>query len=79
MDGEREIRSTTNGNIRVPIATSASNSGSRAPSRVSELKLSFSAIALNHEAKMKVRLLPTYEDYRSKFGKEPSLLGELVG
>ncbi len=37
-----------------------------------------SAIALNHDAKMRVRLLPTYEDYRTKFGKNPPLLGELM-
>lgn len=42
------------------------------------LEHKLSAIALNHEAKMKVRLLPTYEEYRSKFGKEPRLLGELI-
>jgi tagaturonate reductase len=43
------------------------------------LEHKLSAIALNHEAKMKVRLLPTYEEYRSKFGKEPVLLGGLMG
>lgn len=42
------------------------------------LEHKLSAIALNHEAKMKVRLLPTYEEYRSKFGKEPALLGQLM-
>ena len=36
-----------------------------------------SAIALNHEAKMKVRLLPTYEEYRTKFGREPELISAL--
>lgn len=42
------------------------------------LEHKLSAIALNHEAKVKVRLLPTYEEYRSKFGKEPSLLSRLM-
>jgi len=42
------------------------------------LEHKLSAIALNHEAKMKVRLLPTYEEYRSKFGREPELLSALV-
>jgi tagaturonate reductase len=37
-----------------------------------------SAIALNHEAKVKVRLLPTCEEYRMKFGREPELLSALV-
>ena len=36
------------------------------------------AIALNHADKVKVRLLPTYEDYRAKFGKAPRLLGEAL-
>jgi len=42
------------------------------------LEHKLSAIALNHEAKMKVRLLPTYEEYRSRFGREPALLSALV-
>ena len=42
------------------------------------LEHKLSAIALNHEAKMKVRLLPTYEEYRTKFGREPELLAALV-
>lgn len=37
-----------------------------------------SAIALNHEAKMQVRLVPSYEEYRSMFGRKPRLLGELL-
>lgn len=37
-----------------------------------------SAIALNHEAKMKVRLLPTYDEYRARFGRDPELLSALV-
>ena len=42
------------------------------------LEHKLSSIALNHEAKVKVRLLPTYEDYRRKFGREPELLGRLI-
>ncbi|MFT4177480.1 MAG: hypothetical protein QM627_12605 [Luteolibacter sp.] len=42
------------------------------------LEHKLSSIALNHEAKFKVRLLPTYEDYKAKFGKEPEILGSLV-
>ena len=42
------------------------------------LEHKLSAIALNHAAKVKVRLLPTYEEYRGKFGKEPELLAKLV-
>ena len=42
------------------------------------LEHKLSAIALNHESKVKVRLLPTYEEYRSKFGKEPALLAGLI-
>lgn len=42
------------------------------------LEHKLSAIALNHEAKMKVRLLPTYEEYRTKFGREPELLSALM-
>ena len=42
------------------------------------LEHKLSAIALNHEAKMKVRLLPTYEEYRTKFGREPKLLSALI-
>lgn len=42
------------------------------------LEHKLSAIALNHEAKMKVRLLPTYQEYRSKFGREPELLAGLM-
>lgn len=42
------------------------------------LEHQLSAIALNHEAKVKVRLLPTYEEYRSKFCREPALLSKLL-
>lgn len=38
-----------------------------------------SSIALNHEAKVKVRLLPTIEDYKNKFGKAPPLLSAVIG
>jgi tagaturonate reductase len=34
-----------------------------------------SSIALNHDDKVRVRLLPSYEEYRSKFGRSPRLLG----
>jgi tagaturonate reductase len=37
-----------------------------------------SAIALNHDAKVAVRLRPTYDDYRSRFGGEPPLLSALL-
>jgi tagaturonate reductase len=37
-----------------------------------------SAIALNHEAKVRVRLLPTYEEYRSQFGRKPALLSAIL-
>ena len=42
------------------------------------LEHKLSSIALNHEAKFKVRLLPTYQDYKTKFGTEPGILKELV-
>jgi tagaturonate reductase len=38
-----------------------------------------SAIALNHESKVAVRLQPTLEEFRQRFGKEPPLLSELLG
>ncbi|BCU78125.1 tagaturonate reductase [Luteolibacter sp. LG18] len=37
-----------------------------------------SAIALNHEAKVAVRLLPTLADYRERFGREPELLSSIL-
>jgi tagaturonate reductase len=43
------------------------------------LRHQLSSIALNHEAKVKVRLLPTIEDYRLKFGKAPPLLSAALG
>ncbi len=37
------------------------------------------SIALNHEAKVKVRLHPSITDYRSRFGKAPPLLSAALG
>lgn len=42
------------------------------------LEHKLSSIALNHEAKMAVRLRPTLEEYREMFGKEPPLLSALL-
>lgn len=36
-------------------------------------------IALHHDVKLRTRLAPTYEEYRQRFGREPKLLGEVVG
>jgi tagaturonate reductase len=38
----------------------------------------FSDIALHHESKIKVRLVPTREEYVAKFGKGPALLSEVI-
>lgn len=38
-----------------------------------------SAIALNHEAKLKTRLLPTFEDFRRLFGREPRRIASILG
>jgi len=35
-------------------------------------------ISLHHDAKVRVRLIPTLEEYRMKFGKEPPLLAKLL-
>lgn len=43
------------------------------------LEHQLSAIALNHEDKVRVRLLPTYEEYREKFGQAPKRLGQALG
>lgn len=43
------------------------------------LQHQLSSIALNHEAKVKTRLLPTIEDYKAKFGKPPPLLSAALG
>ena len=37
-----------------------------------------SSIALNHEAKLAVRLRPTLEEYQRRFGNWPSLLSEIL-
>jgi tagaturonate reductase len=37
-----------------------------------------SAIALNHDDKVRVRLLPSYGEYRNKFGRTPRLLGAVL-
>ena len=37
-----------------------------------------SDIALHHESKVKVRLVPTALEYRVKFGKEPAMLSETL-
>ncbi|MGC4013818.1 MAG: hypothetical protein QM755_04765 [Luteolibacter sp.] len=37
-----------------------------------------SAIALNHEAKLAVRLAPTLTEYRERFGRDPELLTNLL-
>lgn len=37
-----------------------------------------SAIALHHETKLQVRLRPTYEEYRSRFGREPLRLASCL-
>ena len=42
------------------------------------LEHQLSAIALNHESKVAIRLQPTLEEFRERFGKEPPLLGELL-
>ena len=35
-------------------------------------------IALHHDTKVKVRLMPTYEASEEMFGQRPGLLGELL-
>jgi tagaturonate reductase len=42
------------------------------------LEHSLGAIALHHEEKVRVRLVPTYEEYRKRFGRTPKLLGDLL-
>lgn len=37
------------------------------------------SIALNHEAKVRTRLLPTVREYRERFGKSPGLLSAVLG
>jgi len=36
-------------------------------------------IAIHHEVKLRTRLLPTYEEYRERFGRSPRLLREVLG
>ena len=43
------------------------------------LEHQLSAIALNHEAKVAVRLSPTLEEFRERFGREPERLAALLG
>ena len=38
----------------------------------------FADIALHHESKMKVRLVPTAEEFAAKFGREAPLLSEVI-
>lgn len=38
-----------------------------------------SDIALHHETKLQTRLQPSFDDYLSRFGAEPTLLAELLG
>jgi tagaturonate reductase len=38
----------------------------------------FSDIFLHHESKLKVRLLPTRDEFQQKFGKAPTLLSEVI-
>lgn len=38
----------------------------------------FSDIALHHESKIKVRLVPTREEFKAKFGKVPPMLSEVI-
>lgn len=38
----------------------------------------FADIALHHESKMRVRLVPTRDEYQAKFGKVPPLLNEVI-
>jgi tagaturonate reductase len=42
------------------------------------LEHKFSDIALHHESKMRIRLIPTQTEYEAKFGKKPPLLSEVI-
>jgi len=35
-------------------------------------------IALHHDVKLGTRLVPTYEEYRRRFGRTPRLLGDVL-
>jgi tagaturonate reductase len=37
------------------------------------------SIALNHEAKVRTRLVPTVREYRERFGRVPRLLSAMLG
>ncbi len=39
----------------------------------------FADIALHHESKVKVRLVPTRDEFAAKFGKQPPLLNDVLG
>lgn len=43
------------------------------------LQHALASIALNHEAKVKTRLLPTLANYRARFGKPAPLLSAALG
>lgn len=43
------------------------------------LEHKLSDIALHQETKIKIRLVPTREEYRAKFGREPRYLNEAIG
>ncbi|MBC8009433.1 MAG: hypothetical protein H7067_04985 [Burkholderiales bacterium] len=43
------------------------------------LQHQLTSIALNHDAKIKTRLLPAIADYHAKFGKAPPLLSAALG
>ena len=42
------------------------------------LEHKFADIALHHESKMKIRLLPTRDEFQAQFGKAPPLLTEVI-
>jgi tagaturonate reductase len=42
------------------------------------LEHKFADIALHHESKMRVRLLPTRDEFAARFGKQPPLLEEVI-
>ena len=39
----------------------------------------FADIALHHDSKVQIRLVPTAQEYLEKFGKKPALLAEVLG
>ena len=46
--------------------------------RIPFLDHKFSDIALHHESKIKVRLVPTREEFKARFGKAPPMLSEVI-